>query len=97
VILAIGAIGACSPTSDEAKSAEIKIQLAPASQLPDRVKQAPPVVQEAYQFAIANPEYLEQFPCYCGCGSMGHMSNLDCFVKDFHADGSITFDDHALG
>ena len=98
VLLAILSIGACSSTSDEAaNSSETKIQLAPASQLSGKVKQAPPVVQEAYQFAIANPEYLEQFPCYCGCGGMGHMSNLDCFVEEFHADGSITFDDHALG
>lgn len=74
-----------------------EIQLASASQLSDKVRQAPPIVQEAYRFAVANPELLENFPCYCSCGSMGHMSNLDCFVKEFHADGSITFDDHALG
>lgn len=74
-----------------------EIQLAPASQLSDKVRQAPPIVQEAYRFAVANPELLEQFPCYCSCGSMSHKSNLNCFVREFHADGSITFDDHALG
>lgn len=74
-----------------------EIQLAPASQLSDKVRQAPPIVQEAYRFAVANPELLDNFPCYCSCGSMGHMSNLNCFVEEFHADGSIIFDDHALG
>jgi len=98
LLLAVAFIGACSSTSDgPANSPETKIELAPASQLSDKVKQAPPMVQEAYRYAIANPEYLEQFPCYCGCGNMDHMSNLDCFVKEFHADGSITLDSHALG
>jgi len=98
VVLALTAIVACSPSADQgASSSETKIQLAPASQLSERVKQAPPMVQEAYQYAVANPEYLEQFPCYCGCGNMDHMSNLDCFVEELHADGSITYADHALG
>lgn len=55
------------------------------------------MVQEAYRMAIANPEILEKYPCYCGCGKMGHQSNLDCFVHDVNPDGSIVFDDHALG
>ena len=98
VLLAIGSIGACSPTSDEAANpSQTETQLAPASQLPDKVKQAPPVVQEAYRFAIANPDLRETFPCYCSCGNMGHESNLNCFVKEFNPDGSIVFDYHALG
>jgi len=73
------------------------IQLAPVSQLPANVRRAPLVVQEAYRFAIANPETLSKFPCYCGCGNMGHTSNRDCFILAFNPDGSIVFDDHALG
>jgi hypothetical protein len=74
-----------------------EIQLASASSLSDKVRSAPPVVQEAYRFAIANPEVLSKLPCYCGCGGMGHMSNLDCFIQEVKPDGSIAFDYHALG
>ena len=74
-----------------------EIQLASVSQLSDKVKEAPPVVQEAYRFAIANPDALSKFPCFCNCGNMGHESNLDCFVSEINADGSVVFDYHALG
>jgi len=36
-------------------------------------------------------------PCYCGCGAIGHHSNLACYMKDVSAGGEIVFDDHALG
>jgi len=73
-----------------------EIQLAPVSQLPEKVRRAPPVVQEAYRFAIANPEVLAKLPCYCGCGSMGHTSDLDCFIQEFKSDGTIVFGYHAF-
>jgi hypothetical protein len=72
-----------------------EIKLAPVSQLPEKVRRAPPVVQEAYRFAIANPEVLAKLPCYCGCGSMGHESDLDCFIEEFKPDGTIVFGYHA--
>lgn len=74
-----------------------RVTLAPESLLSDKVKTAPPVVREAYRFAIANPDTLSQFPCYCGCGAMGHGSNLDCFVDQFNEDGSVVLDNHAFG
>jgi len=77
-------------------SAEIEITLAPVSQLPEKVRRAPPVVQEGYRFAIANPEVLAKLPCYCGCGSMGHTSDLDCFIEEFKPDGTIVFGYHAF-
>ena len=80
----------------DAGSTETEIQLAPVSQLPERVRMAPPVVQEGYRFAIANPEVLAKLPCYCGCGSMGHTSDLDCFIEEFKPDGAIVFGYHAF-
>ncbi len=71
--------------------------LAPASALPDMVKSAPASVRTAYQFALAHPDALRNVPCYCGCGSIGHHSNLACYVKDTNHDGKIVFDSHALG
>lgn len=61
------------------------------------MRKAPPVVQEAYRFAIANPEILAKFPCFCGCGSRGHKSDLDCFIECFNPDGFIVFGYHAFG
>jgi len=65
--------------------------------MPEEVLAAPKTVQQAYQFAAANPEIMKQVPCYCGCGAMGHTSNYACYVSDVSADGTITFDTHALG
>jgi len=77
-------------------STEREIQLASVSLLSDKLRSAPQVVQEAYRFAIANPEILEKLPCYCGCGNMGHTSDLDCFIEEFKPDGSIAFGYHAF-
>ncbi len=73
------------------------VKLAPTSALPDFAKSAPASVQEAYRYAIANQNYLANFPCYCGCGAQGHKSNLQCYIKGTNPDGSLVFDDHAFG
>jgi len=66
--------------------------------MPAEVQAAPVSVQQAYQFAAANPDLMKQIPCYCGCGAMGHKSNYACYVQDVDAtSGIIFFDTHALG
>lgn len=69
--------------------------LAPVSALPDMVKSAPASVRTAYQFALARVDALQNAPCYCGYGSIGHQSNLACYVKDMNHDGKVVFDRHA--
>jgi hypothetical protein len=71
------------------------VELAPVSDLPAFILDRPAKFQDAYRFAISNPHDLETVPCYCGCGAMGHMSNLDCYIKEIATDGTITFDEHA--
>jgi hypothetical protein len=71
--------------------------LAPESELPQFLQDAPPTVREAYRFAIHNAHELENYPCYCGCGAMGHTSNLDCYIQDIDEADSVTFDQHAAG
>jgi hypothetical protein len=78
-------------------TAQTELTLAPESALPDFVQDAPPQVKEAYRFAIANPEVLSAFPCYCGCGAVGHQNNLQCYIKEVRPDGSIEFENHAFG
>lgn len=74
-----------------------EVKMADASMLPSQVQSQPVRVREAYQFAVANPDALKNVPCYCGCGAMGHTSNYSCYVKEQKADGTLVFDDHALG
>ncbi len=73
-----------------------QLHLMPVGDMPEPMRQAPSSVRESYQFAAANPDVLRALPCYCGCGSIGHTSNLDCYISELRDDG-ITFDDHALG
>lgn len=69
----------------------------PMDQMPVEVQSAPVTVQEAYQFAAANPDVMKGIPCYCGCGSIGHTSNYSCYVSNVDDKGDLTFDSHALG
>lgn len=96
VLLALGSLttGCGSPASDTTAHT---FDMADLATLPMEVQSAPVAVQQAYQFAVANPEILEHIPCYCGCGPMGHTSNLACYVARTNPDGSTEFDPHALG
>ena len=90
----VSGLSACAGSDGKARH---EYALAPESALPDFVQDAAPQVREAYRFAIANPDVLSAFPCYCGCGAMGHQSNLDCYIKEIQPDGSIEFENHAFG
>lgn len=71
--------------------------LAPADAVPDIVHQQDHRVQEAYRFALANPDALKTIPCYCGCNAIGHKNNLECYLKPESTDAAPAFDNHALG
>lgn len=73
------------------------LEMAPMANMPAEVQAAPVTVQQAYQFAVANPDILEDIPCYCGCGAMGHTSNYACYVAGTDTEGEILYDNHALG
>jgi len=93
LVLVLLTIGAC----ERAGGPSAELAMAPESALPDFLRGAPTQVREAYRFAIANRELLSAVPCYCGCGSMGHRSNLDCYIKSVGADGPIEFENHGFG
>ncbi len=80
-----------------ASASEAGLKMAAMADMPAAVQKAPVTVQQGYRFAVANPDVLQQIPCYCGCGAMGHTSNYACYVKGKNADGSTQFDTHALG
>lgn len=87
------AVSACSTSS----STEVHLVMTTLDQMPMDVQSAPVTVREAYQFNTANPDIMQDIPCYCGCGNVGHTSNYDCYVSNVDASGKITFDNHALG
>ena len=93
LVMTLGSSACAGPTATDHE----KLSLAPESALPGFVQDAPPQVKEAYRFAIANPDLLSVFPCYCGCGAMGHQNNLQCYIKEVRPDGSIEFENHAFG
>ena len=93
VVLLSTAISACSAS----KSSDAHVDMLPLDRMPAEVQSAPVAVQRAYQFASINPEVMQNIPCYCGCGAIGHGSNYDCYVSAVDAQGNIAFDNHALG
>ena len=54
-----------------------------------------PELTRLYTFAMRHPEVLTYVPCSCGCGSMGHESVWNCFVRRIEADGTVVFEEHA--
>jgi hypothetical protein len=63
--------------------------------MPGFLSDASTSVKTAYQYATDHMDELAKYPCFCGCGRMGHTSNLSCYIKAVAADGQITYDNHA--
>ena len=87
-------LSACGGGAEESTEG---LKMASMDGMPAEVKEAPLTVQQAYQFAVANPDVTQHIPCYCGCGAMGHTSNYSCYVAGENQDGSVLYDEHALG
>lgn len=99
ILLTIGMLGlslsGCASHPQAAGSGNLHMMS--MDQMPAEVQSAPVAVQQAYQFAVANPDVMQHIPCYCGCGRIGHKSNYDCYVQGVDSNNHITFDNHALG
>lgn len=92
VIILVASLSGCSAAQQSAH-----LNMTSMEKMPADVQAAPVSVQQAYQFAVANPDVLQKIPCFCGCGKMGHTSNYSCYVQSVDDKGSITFDNHAMG
>ncbi len=95
LMLVGGLLAGCGAQAGNSSTHELA--MAALHDMPMDVQTAPVAVQEAYQFAMANPDVLEAIPCYCGCGALGHKSNYDCYVAGIGPSGVVTYDPHALG
>ena len=91
-LILLTVLPACSAQEDS-----VHLSMLPLDKLPAEVQSAPVSVQEAYQFAAINPDVMEDIPCYCGCGDIGHTSNYACYVSGTDSNGNPVFDNHALG
>lgn len=91
-LIAFAILPACST-----QSSDVHLNMATMDKMPSEVQSAPVTVQQAYQFAVANPDITKNLPCYCGCGNVGHTSNYSCYVSAVDDQGNLTFDNHALG
>ena len=76
VILAGGSAGCSGKAGQMDPQSDLK--MATMAEMPSAVQSAPVSVQQAYQFAAANPDVMQHIPCYCGCGAVGHPSNYAC-------------------
>ena len=93
-ILALVSLPACSSQS---QSSDVHLNMTSMDLMPAEVQSAPVTVQQAYQFASANPDVMKNIPCYCGCGNVGHTSNYSCYVAGQDDKGNFRWDSHALG
>jgi len=96
LLAALLILAACSSPAPKPEG-EVPFTLAPVSDLSPELRELPAEVQEAYRFALANPDILEKIPCYCGCNRVGHMNNLMCYIEPSDGDGPPVFDSHAAG
>lgn len=93
-LIALTSLSACTTQSE---SSDVHLNMTSMDMMPAEVQSAPVTVQQAYQFASANPDVMKNIPCYCGCGNVGHTSNYACYVSSVDDKGNIRFDNHALG
>lgn len=76
-------------------SGDIQEETASADVLPSFLDNQSENIRLVYQIAGQSTDILEWMPCYCGCGeSVGHKSNLNCFIQEKRQDGTIVWDDH---
>ncbi len=72
------------------------LEAAPMADMPVAVRSAGGRIAQAYRLAVTHEPLLRDIPCYCGCKSMGHRSNYDCYIAGMGEDGRRRFDMHAI-
>src|SRR5512138_631004 len=91
-LLLIGVIALVSLPACSSQSSDVHLEMTSMDQMPAEVQWAPVTVQEAYQFASANPDLMNNIPCYCGCRNVGHTSNYNCYVESADDNGNCRWD-----
>lgn len=79
----LGGFGGSSDTSNDYKAQASSLNL-------PGYAYSSPITLKAYEYTALNPQIIDQVPCYCGCGGLGHMSLKNCFMTD-----AGEYDNHA--
>jgi hypothetical protein len=98
VLLSIVGLTGCIPgRSDDADAGKL-IAWPADDRWPEELLALAPEIQEAYRYAVGNPDVLQYMPCFCGCGeTSGHTSNKDCYIEEFRSNGSVVLDQMSFG
>lgn len=94
VVVALALFLSLAGAACTTKQATERAEGALKGELPAYVTSAYSEVQGAYRYALENPEMIRYIPCYCGCETVGHISNLDCFINEIKDDRSVVWDQH---
>ncbi len=70
------------------------VQTMPRGQVPTFTHSSSSV-STLYRFAADHAGDLQYIPCFCGCKNIEHRSNLDCYIKGFNRDETVTYTSHA--
>jgi len=98
VLVACGQGGATGGFGSAPRAGTSGLVARPAvNEWPREFVQAAPEVQEAYRYALANPDVLQYMPCFCGCVNQGHTSNKDCYIQRARSDGSFVLEPMSFG
>lgn len=88
--------GASEAQPQRAPSGDL-LETPPAGQLPGFATSRGARVADAYRYAASNRDLLHYIPCYCGCVTVGHESNYDCYVHAVGGDERVTYTNHGAG
>lgn len=95
-MLAYGAFTPWPATSaPKAHTAAQAVRPIATSELPAYATRTPQLAA-LYRWAAAHHQELQFIPCACGCDSLGHASNWNCFAKAEPSPGKYVWDDHGV-
>ncbi|PTQ56225.1 MAG: putative lipoprotein [Candidatus Carbobacillus altaicus] len=83
--------------STETRTGDVRETTASIGTLPSFLRNASDEVRATYHLAAKHADMLEWMPCTCGCGSLGHRNNRDCFIDEMRLDGAVVWNAHAVG
>ncbi|WP_425262706.1 PCYCGC motif-containing (lipo)protein [Paenibacillus thermotolerans] len=92
-------LAACTGAGNESHEGhthgDLQEETSSADVLPSFLDGKAEEIRLVYRLAGASTDLLQWIPCYCGCGeSVGHRSNMNCFIKEAREDGTVVWDDH---
>jgi len=97
VLLISGVVSGCgSGRTAKGPSATPAEMVKKAGPMPTWLASGTADLTEIYAWAAAHQAELQYIPCYCGCGSMGHTNNAQCYFTTDKTGQITAYDQHAF-